>query len=111
MNPFAPIRPDQEQAIHDLTKNLGRLTRERITKGLHSLSAGEADEMLRRLRNEPRPAVVVAPEPDAAAARAHLVQMRERLAAGYAGRAMQPIGLSKPSLFAGMNGNPYGTTR
>ena len=111
MDPYAPIRPDQETAIRTLTAPMGRMTRERILRGLLQLSAGEADELLRRLTGQPAAPVAVAPIADRAATRAHNAALRERLDAAYAPRAMQPTGLGQPSLFAGYVGTARTATR
>ena len=111
MDPYAPIRPDQEAAIRTLTAPMGRMTRERILKGLLQLSAGEADELLRRLAGQPPAPVALAPVVDRAVTRAHNAALRERLDAAYAPRAMQPTGLGQPSLFAGYSGHSRTTNR
>ncbi len=111
MNPFAPITPDQEAAIRTLATKLSRDGRDRIERGLLQLSAGEADELLRRLRGEPAPPVEPAPVVDRATVRAANAALRDKLDSAFAGRAMQPVGLSRPSLFAGFNGSSIATTR
>ena len=111
MDPYAPITPGQEAELETLLAGFGRLTRERIQRGLRGASAGEAADVLRKLRGEPTPPPAVEAPVDVAATRAGNAALRAKLDAGYAGRAMQPIGLSQPSLFAGINGHYTGATR
>ena len=95
LNPYAPIRPDQEQELLDLlTAGRGRNTRDRLRKQLRGVSAGEADTALRKLRGEPVAPFV--PEPVDTAARATSAALRQTLDGVFSGRAMQPVGLNKP---------------
>jgi hypothetical protein len=111
--PYAPLTPAQEAELTELLAQTGRLTRERILKGLRGASVEEADRAIRKLRGEPAAPVVlvVAAPADRATTRALIAEQREILDAHFATRAMQPVGLSQPSHFAGMNGKPYGTLR
>jgi hypothetical protein len=111
MDPFAPITPEQERAIRLHLAGLGRLSREQLLKDCpelrqpHTLDAGRAATILSRLRGEPTAPITPEQPTDQRATNALL---REKLDAGYAGRAMVETGLVKRSHFAGMNGNPHG---
>ena len=112
MNPYAPITPDQERQIREYAAATpSRHLRERILDGLLQLDQERAADRLRRLRGEPAPAVAPAPPVDQQATRAANAALRAKLDASFAGRAMQPVGLGQPSLYAGYSGTPYGTTR
>lgn len=111
MDAYAPITPDQEQAIRAIAATRNRHEADRILDGLLQLDVERAADRLRRLRGEPAAPVAVVPPTDPAATRAYNAEMRETLRAGYAGRAMQPVGLGQTSLFAGYSGHSPTTTR
>ena len=104
-DPYAPIRPDQQTAIAALLASpprpVSREARWRITRRLPTLQAGAADALLAWLRGEPVPQTVPLdqlPQPDADT-RAANAAVRARLDAGFAGRAMQVVGLGKTNRY------------
>ena len=106
--PYAPITPQQEAEIRALAGSYGRRERARILAEMPR-STERAAACLRRLRGEPEPGTVPLDKPSQLDQRAANAIVRARLDAAFAGRAMQ--GRGPGSLFAGLNGNPWGMLR
>lgn len=110
-HPHAPLTPTQEATIRqllaapDCRARSSRYRRE-LLHGLPARSQGTAAALLRWLRAEPEPPEPARDAPTPLFTPDQLEAMKERVRAGYAGRAMEPVGLAQPSLFRGYSGQP-----